>query len=602
MKLLKCAILIVVALACLPNVAWSQTKDENGFPVLTCDNLKQCLDFVETPDCPTADDCASRPIDGHKGYFSLGKAFSKFGRSAIPRLLELLSSNDMSVQSKAANVLSASNELLPDDLIPLLRSYEMGNTWGMEAIAKLAGNDFANQVFLDLKNQPEPQQGSRIVDRAYEREEDTKELVKAFAREKPALLRPVLSCWKNDICDEKLFERISSLLISEARFNKPPSIPFAEVYVDILMRSTQEPTKRTFILSALQSGKYLGEPTQALRDQVDFFAKSQDVDVNSAAVNLLALWKDRRSIAGQLLAIKSKSGFYRAMEISRFAQMGIVAREAAPEIARYLEDNDWDSRSAAAETLGKIDAREYIPKLANSITDNDWFLSYGAVKALALLDPEDKTGKRSQIASNYWHPTVRDLAKRSLDGKLEEDSRSKLLPLPTYNYCHPHAAEEAQTDTNQDIGENLKKADAAGREYDRQLNALEDFNNAERVTNQKTIDGEEFTGTSNGEFGGALTVTMNGQENQIYDENIDAVIQTSRGLFAVTSMNHMIADFGFLLELNHKENKWTAQKLFRLTGGINQVWQKGDKLMFVGSTASMWLDENMKPHWIACGP
>jgi hypothetical protein len=304
-------------------------------------------------------------------------------------------------------------------------------------------------------------------------------------------------------------------------------------------------------------------------------------------------------MAGLLDEAKSKTGWEKDLQLSLVGQLGEAAKEAAPEIARYLND-DWDTRAEAARVLGQIGATDRVQTLSALITDEDWFLTYRVVESLAKLDPGDKTGKRKEIAKNYWHPAVRDIANRSLNGKIEEDGQKHFMPSLTYDYCRSLVPAAERPDPQDSLAKAQQKSEEAQHEYEQQISAVHEFDAAELATNQKTIDSDILQGTDHGEFGGELSVISAGKNYVIFKDNINAVVLTSRGIFAVNSLSHMFTDYGYLLELRFENGRWTARKTFRLQGGIYQVYQAGDKLMFIGSGASMWLDENLKPHWIAC--
>jgi HEAT repeat protein len=600
MKRKVAMMLLAATMNCMPVVAQAQTKD----PALTCDSLKQCLAYVETPDCQNPDDCVGLPIDNQKGYFSLPDAFVKFGRPAVPKLLELLSAKDLGVQSKAAYILSESHNLQPDDLPPILKAWDAGNVWAREAIVKLGGREVAEKALRELREQPDHYGKVRIIDDVAMLEERPKELIKAFAREKPELIRPVLACWKSDACDAKLFERVSALLLEFAHVEKAPTVPFSEIYLDILRQPEQQSARRPFLMSALNAARYLGEPSPALKDRVSVYVDSADSEIRSTAISLLAFWEDKRSIPGLLDKIKSANGWEKNHQISLIGEMGRSAKEAIPEIAQLLND-DWDTRAEAARVLGLIGATDKVQTLSALITDEDWFLTYRIVESLAQLDPGDKTGKRKEIAKNYWHPVVRDIASRSIIGKLENDGSSRRNPFlssPLFDYCQSLIPILERYDPQGDPEKESKKDGKAQQIFQRQINAVQGFDTAELVTPQKTIEGEILTGTDNGEFGGELTVTYDGKKARIFDGNIQAVAQTSHRTFAVNSLGHMDTDYGYLLELKRTNDSWIVRKVFRLQGDIQQVFQAGDKLMFVGYGASIWLDENLKPHWIACAP
>jgi HEAT repeat protein len=601
MKFKAAIALISTILAMAPIGASAQDRDD---PVLTCDSLKQCLAYVETPDCQNPDDCVGLPIFSQKGYFSLPDAFVKFGRPAVPKLLELLTAKDLGVQSKAAYILSASHNLLPEDLPPILKAWDAGNVWARDAIAKLDEREIAEKALRELRDQPNYTGRVRVLDKTAMLEERPKELIKAFAREKPELIRPVLACWKTDACDAKLFERVSTLLLEFAHLEKTPTVPFSEIYIDILMQPAEQSVRRPFLMSALNAARYLGEPSATLKDRVSVYVDSADAEIRSSAISLMAFWKDIRSIPGLLDKTKSKTEWEKNYQISLIGGMGEAAKEAAPDIAQYLND-DWDTRAEAARVLGQIGATDKVQTLSALITDEDWLLSYRVVESLALLDPDDKTGKRKEVAKNYWHPVVRDIASRSLIGKIENDGNSRsnrFTSSPLYDYCQSLIPILQRYDPQGDPEKESTKNEKAQQIFERQINAVQGFDNAELVTPQKTIDGEILEGTDMGEFGGELSVTSGGKQKRIFDGNIQAIAQTSHRTFAINSLAHMATDYGYLLELKHTNDSWTARKIFRLQGNIQQVFQADDKLMFVGSGTGMWLDENMKPHWITCAP
>jgi HEAT repeat protein len=583
----------------------AQEKDENGWLKLRCNTLPQCLAYVSVSDCvEDASACEIGFIDASKGYLSLPQEFDKFGREAVPKLLELLSASDLSVRQKAAYMLSESRYLEARDREPIVKAQQAGVSGIDEAAAKLDDGKLLAVALQELRAQPVYQGKSRVVDAAYDREEKTKEFIKAIARHQPDLLRPVLACWKSTNCDDTLFYRVSRLLPKEAPKGETGSMLHSDILLDVLTSPTETPIKRGFLIAALELGRFLGEPTSTLRDNVSFYANSNDEDVKLSAVELLRIWKDKRSVAGQLSKIKSESGWRRAFAIREFADTGVAAKDAAPEIATYLVDSDWDVRATAAYALGEIGATDHIAELAASVTDSDWVLSYRIVDALALLDPQDKSGKRRELATQYWHPAVRDLAQRSLAGPIVRDKRAMDWFSPTRDYCSSLVplSDRLGSRPNEDIDATNKRTDEAYAQYDRRLDEVTEFQSATPVTNGKTYDGAVFQGASMGEFGGSLTVTENGVSSKIFDDNVDAIIRVTAGIFAVNTQGHMSIDYGYLVKVSRESGKWVARKVFRLQGFTNGVYQTGDRLMFVGNGASMWLDENMKPHWITCGP
>jgi hypothetical protein len=138
--------------------------------------------------------------------------------------------------------------------------------------------------------------------------------------------------------------------------------------------------------------------------------------------------------------------------------------------------------------------------------------------------------------------------------------------------------------------------------YTRTLKATPGFTDATPVGASLLHGDMHFSGTVDVLASGLLVARGKRGRQVVFNGNINAIFKTHKGFFAVNSRSYDRLDTGYLLKIEHSAAGWKAVRVMRLQGGITQVRRNGDQVFLLGDTAAIWLDDDLKPHWIDCAP
>ncbi len=564
--------------------------------LLTCSDLKACIALVMVEDdCEPGCDIPMVPPE----YGELPQRFISFGRTGVVMLLPLLEHRHIIVRSKVGDILSASPFLVPIDSEKIFASYRAGNSWLVGAVAKVANdNDIVNLVAEGL---------------AKRSEEFGQILHELGARADPELIR-ALDCSVPNKCVAAAASILESTSFDGRRSNLLAKHAFA--MAEDMRLSSQG--RVSFVRLAVSYAKqYIdwqrqGPPDEWALVRLRALKTDPDPKVSETALNALIGFGDRDVAVDALQLVERTQGFDRRMAVIRLGQMGPIARSAGPKLREYLNDSDWDVRVETASALAGIGDVGAVKQLEASIHPRDWLLSLRVVEALGVLDAKASEAKLLEVSETYWHPAVREAAKKVLSGTLksptEDDKATARYFDPVRSYCETLKSE---------LGLPANYKSLSDEEWISVLNSTNEKLSTQSqklfldhpalvgaVEIKQTIvhKGWIFVGTDNGEWGGDITATSGGEKLKLINDNSVGLYIVGDQLFAVTGLNHMMVSKEFIWRVDFDENTTPTAELMMRTTGATYFGMLSPKGVFglYGSSGSMLVYPDGRPEWLGC--
>jgi DNA-binding transcriptional MerR regulator len=132
-----------------------------------------------------------------------------------------------------------------------------------------------------------------------------------------------------------------------------------------------------------------------------------DPRVVNAAVNALGRLGEPDTIA----ALADLLGSPVVKQLDLIEALATFGAQAVPAVAERLAKGDADTRTQAAEALGRLGSTDAIPALAAALADDDREVRLAALLALGELGPEARPAMEEALDD----PTVAGVARRLLD-------------------------------------------------------------------------------------------------------------------------------------------------------------------------------------------
>jgi hypothetical protein len=103
-----------------------------------------------------------------------------------------------------------------------------------------------------------------------------------------------------------------------------------------------------------------------------------------------------------------------------------------------------------------------------------------------------------------------------------------------------------------------------------------------------------IAGYSSGEWGGGLfwLGPKGSPHKRISDRNTSIVAKTSKGIFAVQALAHMVFSYAALVEVRRGQKGWETHSITDLHVSPSQVLQEGDRLVYVAGEFVSTLETN----------
>lgn len=560
---------------------------------LTCQDLKSCVAHVLKEDA-CEPNCDGAPIE--RPYLQLPEHFRIFARPGVDALLPLLNHQHPSVRAKAAFILSSSPFLDSRDSQQVVSAYRRGNGWLTWAVGKVAGEKEIPSLVSEGIANPREEFG---------------QLLEALGERAEPAIAEALNCSSPERC-----ELVVRSLTKSLNFNTMISPELSRLSFDIAddRRISSSCRQKAVDLAIRFSVGYSYRrtgliPASWALERLRVLGRDSDANVSGAAKSFLIDFKDASMAAEAVRMLDKARGFDRQIEVLRIGMMGPAALSAAPKLRELLSDGDWDVRVAAAEALGKIGAIEAASQLAGSISSTDWLLSLRAVEALGALKSPEAMKVLNETSANYWHPAVREAAKRAISGTSirNEDSFSDFMnpiefycswketnPTPPANF--EDFSEVAQMDFINDYNARL------ARESFRLFSENVALRGSQAPYMQVIHKGWTFKGTDLGEFGGNLTAVSSSASRVVIDDNVVGLFKIGDQLYGVTGLDHLGLSYGFLWQINFAENGAPSAKIvMRMSGAPHAIRVAPNGTVGIyGSLGSMLVLPDGMPQWLAC--
>lgn len=299
--------------------------------------------------------------------------------------------------------------------------------------------------------------------------------------------------------------------------------------------------------------------------------------------------------AADLLVDKLKlaegEGLYSEWILRDISELGHVAKHVGADIEHYLNAEHWNTRAAAARTLGYIGYDKAAPRLQTMLrNDTDWLQVHAAVQALHWLQHKPALDDIKHVADSHWYPLVRNFAavtaQRLSQGQppLDKDSQhyyshrasncsaeqfaiasepatakvydAKFEGLSQFTYKHPWCAAEAES---------------KGRDLE-QFCALPESTVKPAVA---TKVGESWlTGTNRGEWGGEMMAFYpDGSTELILNENIEDIYSYGSTAYVTTGLAHLGMNDGILYRTTEIAKGFAIEPIYRLPGAPMSSWK-----------------------------
>jgi hypothetical protein len=303
----------------------------------------------------------------------------------------------------------------------------------------------------------------------------------------------------------------------------------------------------------------------------------------------------------------------------------LAPETAGPALLRFLQDEDWDTRVAAAFALGSIEYKPSVPALVAALSnESDWQLAYAAIVSLSRMkDPS--TLKPLREASSYWYPPVQMAAECA--AQLVESGKpcdrhdellnvdlSKLQSIKTdAGRCgdkRPRAFRETTANKRYGNEEAMQEFKYTGVECDWYGEVDQETGSkpclAQRFLYPKvaarTTDGW-FTGRDEGILGGELMFFPNaGKPYEILQSNVEDVYVLETSVIALTGLASDTTGSGMVYSLRQDgAGKWKADPMLRLHGAPESSYKVSKERIIVNSDGAMIIfDDHGNPEIAIC--
>jgi hypothetical protein len=575
---------------------------------LACDTLEICVSYLEAPDTSCEPECFGL-IDENKGYFSLPAEFEKFGRAAIPKLLENLKSPHESVRSRAGLILSKSNHVQPEDHVAILEGYALGNSWLRSSVRKLVTPEIVAKMGDALRlhdghgvSMPRTVNGRLFNNERLHPEDAVYSAFLALGPHAEDYLIKRFTCADSNSCEYRYLPILSAAFNSDTG----PMPRFAKHLFGLAAQPSLSADART---AALKTAiRAMDDPTHDEHLAIlRAFLKSEIADIRDMAFGLLMLKGDPSVLEMAIKNLDEKKGYAAQFALFDVMRFGSQAVQGLPSVSAFLKNEDWEVRFAAMRTISEIGNQEAICGLISNISEADWQLSIEIMVVLERFQCATEIKQLAVTAEKNWHPAARAEARRVMDGKPRKSGRffstidpycSEVMPAQ-----HPPPG-TATGQTQKDIDDWNNWYQSVWTKYHHDVDAAASFTPMSGLKHTLQIGEWLFSGEDKGEFGGFVSATRKGQPPQrLSDKNLRGFFQTTTNTYFVTGLSHLGLDRAFLHKLSQNaDGTWRAETVLRLAGSGDFHVSKDGTLRNISYQGAMLVHPDGKPEWIMCPP
>lgn len=359
----------------------------------SCATLDECLThLMKTPECAPNDYKCFWDVkrDG------LGNEFEKFGRSAVPPLLELVGSDNATLAAKAVDLLwRHQDQVLPEERAIVLDAWRRG-VYGSELLASsFATADFVKEVMRLLRANPVEE--GRIWNTFTNFRDWGKQPNGVHAT-----ISEHIECSEGEPCEPRFARLQIDWLVSNRRSE--------DQITDRIMQAIDNPNLdtpgRLAALEFFRPNEYSRTQEQLEEVAVPFLRKmlnSADREAAAEAAHILAEFADQ-SVIEPLVAKAVDQAISSSARIRALHSLLRYERHDTPTLTRLgalLTDSDWDVRRHALVLHAAIDGDYAVDDVIGQIGPHDWLISYSAVSAL-----RDMSTRKPELLFNRSRQTT----------------------------------------------------------------------------------------------------------------------------------------------------------------------------------------------------
>lgn len=602
----------------------SPARGENPWG-LECATLDECLTYLtKTRECAPND-------NQYQCFFKLnndglGNEIAKFGRSAVPPLLEMVNSHDTTLAARAVDQLwQLQDQVWPEERKIVLDAWRR-DVFGAELLAaRFATPDFVREVMELLRDNPVDEGRVWNTFNNFRDWDDQPNGIHATISEH-------IECSEREPCEPRFAKLQFDWLVSNTRREEN----IASRIMQAIKNPELDTRGRLAALQFFSPSEYSRTKAQLMGVAVPFLRKiltSKDREASIEAANILAAFTDASAIETLVAnaADQSAPPAGRTRALLSLARYPHHDKQTLAMLKALLNDADWDVRRKAVILLGATGGESATDELIGQIGPHDWLTSYSAVSALRDMPNKNASAALSWVAANYWHPIVREAAKMGMSRppNLQQYPASERtavdiastaafsMTFPAFDrqefeilsWCKARFKEDGYRFvpdfiTGPDVVVEMSEASSFNeRRFRNSLLRLEVMNDAKPPGRDLTFGGWTFAGSTSEDGSGRLLVSRPESPSQtLVAKNIVAVFLWNGWPHAITgSSGSYPQGDGFLLKLFQNANlTWSAKQSLRLTG-VPEVWLAPDQTIgILGGGGVMLIRPDGTPEWIGC--
>ncbi|MBN2162343.1 MAG: hypothetical protein JXR25_15125 [Pontiellaceae bacterium] len=493
---------------------------------------------------------------------------SQYGTNAVPRLIELLKHPDKDVAEIAALALRGCSYIDEKYLPQIIDGLDRDIGWLPNALGRIPTDAAAEEAvkrYLAADTSPWNQEANAV----------SRQGIRAV----PFIIQAALSTEKDNEGVCHLLGYVLQDMNAEAK----------QEAAHLLQKTLNDETSSTALLHGiLTMVYYLGEDEGRLLETDLIRLREAKPELKSTIDNDLVCM--RSALSGQILAERLRKSPGRATLLD-IAWIGkAAAKDTGPEVLRILENSTWETRRAAAHTLGAIEYKESTPALCTLLNEpHDVILNWIAANSLGKLHAKSATEALQKTAENHWHPAVRMEAKLALKNMYSSepyDSDSHRLEIEEKDL--PEAPTKQTNATPPEVLEKLAYEITIPSTVTPTITQIPDV--ALRVENGW------LAGSSRGEWGGELRfIGDNGIRYEVSDEHTQNVFMLGEKVIAITGVAVWFSNDGMIYELSQQtDGKWQAVPWRALPGAPRESHKmpSGEIMIATDSGGNVILSED----------
>jgi HEAT repeat protein len=494
---------------------------------------------------------------------ALAKEIQKFGPVAVPRMVQLLDSEDDKARFFAGYVLRDLEGVGEEHLDAMIRAHLRGDGWIPPAIARVRSPKAISHLVEYLREHPEADT------------QVTWALVSAGER----VAVPLAQLLTDREPIGRDLQRAMAQVFHEMGSTAAPAVP---VLLGVANDAGSNPDNRIRAVGLLGAiGLTAADAVPALKKLAASEPERFMEAVQSAIIGIGT--PDAAEVMVALLEADPNE-----LLLRNLAELRENGRGAGRVVVGLLHHHDWDIRVAAARTLGYIGYVDGIEALAACLADeDDWRLVYVAAESLGRLKTSSAVPSLERTAESHWFPAVRANARKALRViRGEEDYRSRWhrnnFPFEFFEYSHAGLNPELAGDNPQKERPNpkyveqpdtLSQAELSALDYEVEIVGLGP--DGRHVSKRQSPPGcgircgdTYLLGGDRGEWGGELVfMDKNEKAEVLLGGNTEGIHRMPFGIVATVGLAHLTLNSGSLYLVEFAPDGKPAARRWRVLPG-----------------------------------